>query len=62
MRDCSENACAEGALECGSASYRRSLVFQGGSFALLLTRIFCVLDIGRLRSHIMAGPEGAFRE
>jgi len=27
---------AEGTLECGSASYRRSLDFQGGSFAAAL--------------------------
>jgi len=31
-----ENACAEGTLECGSGSYRRSFVFHGGSFAAAL--------------------------
>jgi hypothetical protein len=41
----SENACAEGTLECGSARYRGSLEFQGGSFAAALqgaSRIFMV--------------------
>jgi len=33
---CFENACAEGTLECGSVSYRRSLEFQCGSFAAAL--------------------------
>jgi len=36
MSDCFENACAEGTLECGSVSYRRSLEFHGGSFAAAL--------------------------
>jgi len=31
-----ENACVEGALECGSASYRRSLEFHGTSSAAAL--------------------------
>jgi len=35
-RNCFENASAEGTLECGSVSYRRSLEFQGGSFAAAL--------------------------
>ena len=40
---CHENACAEGTLECGSASYRLRLGIQGGSFAAALqgaSRIF----------------------
>jgi hypothetical protein len=36
MRDCFENPYAEGVLECGSVSYRRSLEFHGGSFAAAL--------------------------
>ncbi len=36
MSGCPENVCAEGALDCGSASYRRSLEFQGGSSAVAL--------------------------
>jgi len=32
----SENASAEGALECDSASYRHSVEFQGGSVAAAL--------------------------
>jgi hypothetical protein len=36
MSDCFEKACAEGTLACGSASYRRSLEFQGGSFDAVL--------------------------
>jgi len=42
---CPENTCAEGALECGSASYRLSFGFQGGSSAAALqgaARIFVV--------------------
>jgi hypothetical protein len=30
MRDYFENPCAEGTLECGSASFRLSLGFHGG--------------------------------
>jgi hypothetical protein len=40
---CHENACAEGTLECGSASYRLWFGIQGGSFAAALqgaSRIF----------------------
>jgi hypothetical protein len=43
MSDCHENACAEGTVECGSASYRLWLRIQGGSFAAALqgaSRIF----------------------
>jgi len=42
---CFENPCAEGTLECGSASYRRLLAFNGGSPAAALhdeLRIFMV--------------------
>ncbi|MGD0130026.1 MAG: hypothetical protein ABSF46_32305 [Terriglobia bacterium] len=47
-----ESLLGEGTLECGSASYRRLIGFQGGSFAAALhdgLRIFLVS--GRRKRH-----------
>ena len=65
MSECFENACAEGALECGSASYRRSLEFQGGSFAAALHDSSRILMVSRGppagKIHLTKGLGGAYK-
>jgi len=51
---CSEEAGSEGIMECGSASYRPSLEFQGGSFAAALhdaLRIFMISGCQSANEH-----------